>query len=134
MTGKTAFETQYGFARKDVRLETWRLTPFNRWSFQNVGELVPSAHVAAAPGGEEQAKSLGALLEEKVSLAGGSETVASFLKRSDTDGLTILKGGKLVGDWSAPHMPFGARHIVFSISKSVTAILAGILEGEGVFD
>jgi hypothetical protein len=51
MTGKTAFETQYGFARKDVRLETWRLAPFNRWSFQNVGELVPSAHVPAAPGG-----------------------------------------------------------------------------------
>lgn len=134
MTGKTAFEIQYGFARKDVRLETWRLAPFNRWSFQNVGELVPSAHVAAAPGGEEQAKSLGALLEENISLSRGSETVASFLKRSDTDGLTILKAGKLVGDWSAPHMQFGARHIVFSISKSVTAILAGILEGEGVFD
>lgn len=134
MTGKTAFEIQYGFARKDVRLETWRLAPFNRWSFQNVGELVPSAHVAAAPGGEEQAKSLGGLLEENISLSGGSETVASFLKRSDTDGLTILKAGKLVGDWSAPHMQFGARHIVFSISKSVTAILAGILEGEGVFD
>jgi len=134
MSGKTAFETQHGFARKDVRLETWRQTPYNRWSFQNVGELVPSAHVAAAPGGEEQAKSLGALLEEKISLAGGSETVESFLKRSDTDGLTVLKAGKLVGDWSAPHMPFGARHIIFSISKSVTAILAGILEGEGVFD
>jgi CubicO group peptidase (beta-lactamase class C family) len=134
MTGKTAFEIQYGFARKDVRLETWRLAPFNRWSFQNVGELVPSAHVAAAPGGEEQAKSLGGLLEENISLSRGSETVASFLKRSDTDGLTILKAGKLVGDWSAPHMQFGARHIVFSISKSVTAILAGILEGEGVFD
>ncbi|AZO37086.1 class C beta-lactamase-related serine hydrolase [Mesorhizobium sp. M2A.F.Ca.ET.037.01.1.1] len=134
MTGKTAFETQYGFARKDVRLETWRLSPFNRWSFQNVGELVPSVHVAAAPGGEGQAKSVGTLLEEKVSFAGGSETVGSFLKRSDTDGLTILKGGKLVGDWSAPHMPFGARHIIFSISKSVTAILAGILQGEGLFD
>ncbi|TPI66325.1 serine hydrolase [Mesorhizobium sp. B3-1-3] len=134
MTGKTAFEAQYGFARKDVRLETWRLAPFNRWSFQNVGELVPSAHVAAAPGGEEEAKSLGALLEEKIPLAGGSETVESFLKRSDTDGLTILKAGKLIGDWSAPHMPFGARHIIFSISKSVTAILAGILESEGLFD
>lgn len=134
MTGKTVFEAEYGFARKDVRLETWRLSPFNRWSFQNVGELVPSAHVAAAAGGEKQAKSLGGLLEEKVSLPGGSETVESFLKRSDTDGLTILKAGKLVGDWSAPHMPFGARHIIFSISKSVTAILAGILEGEGIFD
>ncbi|MDX8454282.1 serine hydrolase [Mesorhizobium sp. VK9D] len=134
MTGKTAFETKYGFARKDVRLDNWRLAPFNRWSFQNVGELVPSAHVAAAAGSEEQAKSLGALLEEKLALAGGSETVAGFLKRSETDGLAILKAGKPVGDWSAPHMPFGARHIIFSISKSVTAILAGILEGEGLFD
>ncbi|TPJ81172.1 serine hydrolase [Mesorhizobium sp. B2-6-2] len=134
MSGKTAFEARYGFARKDVRLDNWRLSPFNRWSFQNVGELVPSAHVAAAPGGESQAKPLGALLEERISLAGGSETVESFLKRSDTDGLTILKAGKLVGNWSAPHMPFGARHIIFSISKSVTAILAGILEGEGLFD
>ncbi|MBZ9813802.1 serine hydrolase domain-containing protein [Mesorhizobium sp. CA7] len=134
MSGKTAFEARYGFARKDVRLDNWRLSPFNRWSFQNVGELVPSAHIAAAPAGESQAKSLGALLEEKISLAGGSETVESFLKRSDTDGLTILKAGKPVGDWSAPHMPFGARHIIFSISKSVTAILAGILEGEGLFD
>ncbi|MBZ9866129.1 beta-lactamase family protein [Mesorhizobium sp. CA15] len=134
MSGKTAFEARYGFARKDVRLDNWRLSPFNRWSFQNVGELVPSAHIAAAPAGESQAKSLGALLEEKISLAGGSETVESFLKRSDTDGLTILKAGKPVGDWSAPHMPFGARHIIFSISKSVMAILAGIQEGEGLFD
>ncbi|MBZ9859125.1 serine hydrolase domain-containing protein [Mesorhizobium sp. CA12] len=134
MSGKTAFEARYGFARKDVRLDNWRLSPFNRWSFQNVGELVPSAHIAAAPAGESQAKSLGALLEEKISLAGGSETVESFLKRSNTDGLTILKAGKPFGDWSAPHMPFGARHIIFSISKSVTAIFAGILEGEGLFD
>lgn len=134
MTGKTAFETKYGFARKDVRLENWRLKPFNRWSFQNVGELVPSVHVAAAPGGEEPAKPLAGLLEQKVVLAGGAETVEAFLKRSDTDGLSIMKAGRLVGDWSAPHMAFGARHIIFSISKSVTAILAGILEGEGVFD
>ena len=134
MTGKTAFETKYGFARKDVRLETWRQTPFNRWSFQNVGELVPSAHIAAAFAGEEPARPLGGLLGEKITFANGPETVEAFLKRSDTDALAVLKAGKPVGDWSASHMPFGARHIIFSISKSVTAILAGILEGEGVFD
>src|SRR5690242_18780370 len=110
VTGKTAFETSYGFARKDVRLETWRQAPFSRWSFQNVGELVPSVHVAAAPGDEEQATSLGGLLGAKLTLAHGAETVEAFLKRSDTDALTILKAGKVVGDWSAPHMAFGARH------------------------
>jgi CubicO group peptidase (beta-lactamase class C family) len=135
MAGKTAFETRYGFARNQVLLGNWRESPFSRWSFQNVGELVPSARVAAAPvSGEAPARALDGLLGERVTLAGGPETVEALLTRSDTDGLTIMKGGKLVGDWFAPHMDFGARHIVFSISKSLTAILAGILEGEGGFD
>ncbi|MDX8536338.1 serine hydrolase [Mesorhizobium abyssinicae] len=134
MTGRTAFETQYGFARNAVLLSNWRESPFNRWSFQNVGELVPSTPFAASGGAEAPAQALGGLLDEKVALAAEPETVAAFLKRSDTDALTVLKGGRLVGDWFAPHMQFGARHIIFSISKSFTAILAGILEGEGVFD
>lgn len=135
MTGKTAFETRYSFGRNQVLLGNWRESPFSRWSFQNVGELVPSARVAAVPAsGEASAPALDGLLGERVTLAGGPETVAAVLTRSDTDALTIMKGGKFVGDWFAPHMQFGARHIIFSISKSLTAILAGILEGEGIFD
>lgn len=134
MTGTTAFETRYGFARNQVLLGNWRENPYNRWSFQNLGELVPTARVAAAGGSEAPVQDLGGLLGEKIALPNGAETVAAFLKRSDTDALTIMKGGKVVGDWFAPHMDFGARHIIFSISKSVTAIIAGILEGEGFFD
>jgi CubicO group peptidase (beta-lactamase class C family) len=135
MAGKTAFETRYGFARSQVLLGNWREKPFSQWSFQNLGELVPSTRVAAASGsGEAFAQDLSGLLGEKVNLAGGPETIAAFLARSDTDALTIMKGGKVAGDWLAPHMDFGARHIIFSISKSLTAIVAGILEGEGVFD
>jgi CubicO group peptidase (beta-lactamase class C family) len=135
MTGKTAFETRYGFRRNQVLLGNWRESPFNRWSFQNLGELVPTARVAAPPGSiETPAQDMGGLLGENVTVASGPETVANFLARSSTDALAVMKGGKIVGDWVAPHMDFGARHIVFSISKSVTAIVAGILEGEGVFD
>ena len=94
------------------------------------------AHASQRCRGSERtpAQDLDGLLGEKVALAGGAETVAAFLTRSDTDALTIMKAGKFVGDWFAPHMEFGARHIIFSISKSLTAILAGILEGEGIFD
>ncbi len=134
MTGKTAFETRYGFARNKVLLGNWREPPCSRWSFQNLGELVPTARVAARGGSEAPAQDLGGLLGEKIALPNGAETVAAFLKRSDTDALTIMKAGKIVGDWLAPHMEFGARHIIFSISKSLTAIVAGILEGEGIFD
>lgn len=135
MTGKTAFEIRHGFRRNEVLLSNWRESPFNRWSFQNLGELVPTARVAAASAGAEApAKDFGDLLGEKVSVANTPETVAEFLVRSSTDAMTVMKGGKVIGDWFAPHMDFGARHIIFSISKSVTAIIAGILEGEGVFD
>ncbi|MER9947107.1 serine hydrolase [Mesorhizobium sp. M0047] len=135
MTGKTAFETRYGFRRNEVLLANWRENPFNRWSFQNLGELVPTARVAAAPAGVEMpVRDMSGLLDEKVTVASTPETVAEFLGRSSTDALTVMKGGKIVGDWFALHMDFGARHIIFSISKSLTAIIAGILEGEGVFD
>ena len=137
MTGPTAFEQKFGFARRDVTLADWRTAPYSRWAFQNVGELVPSAEIppAAGPVAEEPARDMAALLSQTVTLGERApETVAAFLNRSDTDALTVMKNGKVVGDWTAPYMDFGARHIVFSISKSLTAILAGILEGEGRLD
>lgn len=135
MIGKTAFETRYGFRRNEVLLSNWRENPFNRWSFQNLGELVPTARVTVAAGGvEAPVRDMGGLLSEKVSVASAPETVAEFLVRSSTDALTVMKGGKIIGDWFAPHMDFGDRHIIFSVSKSLTAIIAGILEGEGTFD
>jgi CubicO group peptidase (beta-lactamase class C family) len=132
MAGVTAFETKFGFRRGDVTLANWRTAPFNRWAFQNAGEIVPSALIAADRKEEPPAVDMTALLGER--LSPGTETVSAFLKRSDTDALTVMKGGRVVGDWNAPHMAFGQRHIIFSISKSLTAIMAGILEGEGKLD
>jgi CubicO group peptidase (beta-lactamase class C family) len=130
-----AFVRQFDFARRDVTLSNWRTSPFNRWAFQNVGELVPSTSIAATQDRKEPpVQDIGGLLLEKISVEPTSETVASFLHRSDTDALCLMKGGKFIGDWFAPHMQPDARHIVFSISKSLTAIVAGILEGEGLFD
>jgi len=133
--GKTAFEREFGFRRDQVTLSNWRTTPFNRWAFQNVSELVPSMIVPPDRTAEEDdAVSLDALLGARVFLARGSGTVEEFLRRSHTDALAIMKKGRFVGDWSAPHRQAGAPHLAFSISKSLTAILAGILEGDGVFD
>lgn len=135
MIGKTAFEEKFGFRRDEVTLANWRTTPFSRWSFQNAGELVPSARMTTGAGLDETpTEDMSNLLSEKVSLPNGEETISAFLERSHADALTVMKGGRFVGDWQAPHMEFGNRHLVFSISKSLTAIVAGILEGEGLFD
>lgn len=134
MQQTTVFETQFGFRRDEVTLANWRTYPFNKWSFQNVGELVPSASIPAVNGNEIPMQDMSGLLSEKVPLGSKQETVADFLVRSYTDALTVMKDGRIVGDWAAPNMQQGARHIIFSISKSLTAILAGIVEGEGLLD
>jgi CubicO group peptidase (beta-lactamase class C family) len=135
MIRESAFKRKYGFHRREVTLANWRTAPFNQWSFQNVGELVPSASTLPDPGIPETGpQDMSSLIGEKLKLPGGAETVLDFLQRSHADALAVMKAGKFVGDWFAPHMAFGARHIVFSISKSLTAILAGIVEGEGSLD
>ncbi|MBN9251891.1 MAG: serine hydrolase [Mesorhizobium sp.] len=130
----TAFDTQFGFRRDEVTLANWRAYPFSKWAFQNAGELVPSSRIAALEASEAPMRDMSGLLGEKLALKSRTETVTDFLVRSDTDALTVMKDGKIVGDWAAPHMHAGARHIIFSISKSLTAILAGIVEGEGLLD
>lgn len=135
MTSSTVFERTFGFARSDVALANWREEPFSRWAFQNVGEMVRSARISVVEGNaEDEAVDLGGLLAEKVAINGRSETVAGFLERSSADALVVMKKGRFVGDWFAPTMRPDARHIIFSISKSLTAILAGALEAEGKLD
>lgn len=135
MTTPTAFENKYGFGRSDVTLENWRTEPYNRWSFQNAGELVPSAEIEVAEAAPEApAGDLEDLLAEKVTLEGKPETIAAFLKRSHTDAFLVMKGGKFVGEYNAPHMKPAGRHIIFSISKSLTAILAGVVQADGLLD
>jgi CubicO group peptidase (beta-lactamase class C family) len=135
MVGKTAFEERYGFRRDQVTLANWRLTPFSRWSYQNVGELVPSAVAWAGAGAEElPPQDPAGLVRETVSLPGGAESIADFLGRSHADALTVMKGGKFIADWFAPGMDFGNRHIAFSISKSIVAVVAGALQADGLLD
>lgn len=135
MTGKTAFSERYGFRRDQVTLANWRTAPFSRWAFQNVGELVPSAPVvAASTAPTEELRDLSWLLSETVSLPSGEKRIGDFLDGSYADALTIMKGGKFIGDWVAPTMNFGEKHIAFSISKSMVAIVAGVLEDEGLLD
>jgi CubicO group peptidase (beta-lactamase class C family) len=133
--GQTEFEKRYGFRRDVATLANWRLAPYSRWSFQNAGELVPSAQIACAEGeAESPPADPGSLLAQSLEIEGRRETVDDFLRRSDTDAFVAMKRGEFVADHFAAHMDHDAAHIVFSISKSLTAILAGSLEADGLLD
>jgi CubicO group peptidase (beta-lactamase class C family) len=131
----TQFEQRYGFPRSEATLANWRLAPYSRWSFQNACEFVPSAGIACAEGGiESAAADPGGLLAQAIEIEGRRETVGDFLQRSDTDAFVAMRRGEFVADHFAPHMKPGGPHIVFSISKSLTAILAGSLQADGLLD
>ncbi|MGN6537787.1 MAG: serine hydrolase domain-containing protein [Mesorhizobium sp.] len=134
MTGSTAFQQKFGFRRDEVTLANWRTAPFNRWAFQNVAEIVPSVVQTYGQAQDETPADPAGILDREVASLDGAPTVRAFLERSHSDALAVMRRGEFVADWQAPHTRFGAPHLAFSISKSLTAIVAGILEGDGLLD
>jgi len=122
------------FSRADVSLSNWRTAPYSRWSFQNVSEIVPSAVISAGGGRTTQGrKTLGAFAKLDVAASDGTRMpLENFLTASQTDELLMMRDGQIVAEWSAPHSDPARPHIIFSVSKSLTGLLAGILAGKGI--
>ncbi len=121
--------------RASVTLANWRETPFSRWSFQNVRELVPTSEICCGTERPEEALPSQQFLAREIETGlDGISTVNGFLKYAHTDAFLLMKRGEIVGEYYAPHADVNAKHLVFSISKSLTAILSGILEEQGLID
>ena len=130
----SGFERTYGFPRESVTLATWRQRPWNRWAFRHVSELVPSAVITAntttpLPPVPESAAQLA-----RPAFPQTSETLAEFLHRSETDSLLVMRNAEPVLEWHAPDIDRHDAHLIFSITKSLTALVAGQLEQEGLLD
>ena len=135
MAGASAFKAAYGFERDAVRLGNWRAAPWNVWAFRNVSELIPTARIAATPGlAEDPAVDAGALLRETFSLGDRRISVAEALEETYADAMVVMKSGRIVADYHAPNFTLQSRHILFSVSKSVTSVVAGILRDDGLLD
>jgi CubicO group peptidase (beta-lactamase class C family) len=113
-----------------VTLANWRRSPWNRWAFHHVSELVP---VATIPTDPARAKPLPGNPMVPGSLPDGT-AIEQLLRETETDGFLVLRDGAILYEWYANGLGPDAPHIIFSISKSVSAILAGILAGEGKLD
>ena len=97
-------------------LANWRSAPFNRWAFQHVRELIPSADIANDP---RRVRSLEPRPREL--------ELAQFLAETDTDALVILQRGRLAAEHYANGMTSETPHILMSVSKSMMGLLFGQL-------
>ena len=131
----SAFEANYGFPRSDVRLGNWRDAPWNVWAFRHVSELIPTARITASAGLVEDALVNAESLTRETAFIDGVKTIiADLLAKTSTDAMVVMKSGRIVADFHAANFDLETRHILFSASKSVTAIMAGILQGDGAID
>lgn len=118
-----------------VTLANWMVKPFNEWSFRNIRQILPTANVRRAESAASHAFELRYLDDVRFEGADGKlVTLRNGRKTLDIDGLIILHRGHVVHE--VYDHGFGPRmqHIVFSVTKSVTGTLAGILADRGELD
>lgn len=132
----TALMSGFPSAEPDrVTLANWRTAPYLKWAFQHVREIVPSADIANAPGDiwklASEPKDLSSFRFQHGDKPYG---IDKFLNETDTDGLVILHRGKVVLEYYDNGMTADTPHILMSVSKSLTAIVAGILVEKGKLD
>lgn len=124
----------YGRPR-DLTLANWDRPPYNRWSFQHMREIVPTASIEAGRAMElEVDGSVADLIDTEVTDHKGERVSAGTLvEGSHTDGFLVIHRGRIVCERYFNGMQPDTLHLVQSISKSVVATLAGILGGRGEF-
>jgi hypothetical protein len=119
-----------------VSLANWRTAPFNRWAFQHVREIVPSADIANDP---SNVRPLPAATMDIDGLripdpAGPALTLDAFLQGASTDALVVLRDGRMVIERYANGVGPRIPHILMSVSKSLLGLVAGIRVRQGQVD
>src|SRR5947207_10997632 len=104
---------------RQVTLANWRAAPFNRWAFQHVRELIPSADIANDPRRVRELEQRPRELDVRIEPDSGEPlTLAQFLAETQTDALVILQRGRLVAEHYANGMTYETPHILMSVSRS----------------
>ena len=119
-----------------VTLANWRTSPFNRWAFHHVREILPSVDIAHDPANVCELPFKPAALEGlRVSgIDGETLTLRQALEATSTNGLVVLHKGAIVLEYYADGMTARSPHILMSVSKSMLGLLAGILADRGELD
>jgi CubicO group peptidase (beta-lactamase class C family) len=119
-----------------VTLANWRQPPFNRWGFQHVREIIPTADIANDPGDLWRLPpAAGGLPGFSVEDGrGGRLDLDGFLEASETDAFIVVHHGRTIVEHYANGMSRATPHILMSVSKSMLGLLAGILAARGGLD
>jgi CubicO group peptidase (beta-lactamase class C family) len=102
-----------------VTLANWRASPFNRWGFHHVRELIASADIP------NDFRRVSTFEEGQGEFA--MPWFRDFVAKTDTDALAIVHRGRLVFEHYANGTTAETPHILMSVSKSMLGLLVGVL-------
>jgi hypothetical protein len=114
----------------------WDRPPWNRWAFQHIRELLPTAEVWRGSGHAKKLPRAERDLDGiavKSSIAGDT-TLAGLLDETYTDGFLVMKDGAVAYERYCNGMTEHTLHLSQSMAKSVTSAVFGILVGRGLLD
>ncbi|KAK5126986.1 hypothetical protein LTR85_008345 [Meristemomyces frigidus] len=117
-------------------LSNWRESPHNEWAFQHIEEILSTHVIKRAEG----SSALGSGAEKsfdgfKIQSGASPELdLAGFQEFTKTDGTVILHNGKIVHEFYDHKNERTSKHILMSMTKSVTGLVTGILASQGRID
>ena len=111
-----------------VTLDNWRKYPFNSWSFVNVRNLIPTSPIYNNPDKKViLQKQLIDIDNLVIDHKNTSYKLKEIFKICDTDAFLVMHKGKIKFEFYDKFTRFNTPHIIFSVSKSLTSLLTGIL-------
>ena len=117
-----------------VNLGNWRKYPYTSWSFVNVRSLIPTAKIDTNKTSQLLfKKNLTDFYEMKINHHDVSHDFIDVLKYCNTDSFLVLHKGVLIFEYFNNFTSKDTPHIIFSISKSLTSLLTGILFHQNLF-
>ena len=118
-----------------VNLKNWRMAPFNKWAFSHVRNIIPTQLIPSGNRGISFSGDIKDLSFIKIKNGENkSLPIGDFLESFHTDSFVVIKDGKLIWSWYGEYAAQNVPHIIFSISKSLTALAALSLTEDKVLD
>jgi CubicO group peptidase (beta-lactamase class C family) len=116
-----------------VTPDNWIEGPHNRWGFLHVGELARTARIKRGDGPVSELPAAPRDLGDvAVTFADRTVRLADALEHTYTDAICVVHDGRVVLERYVDGMAPDDRHLLMSVSKSLTATLIGALAAEGV--
>jgi len=120
----------------EATLANWTTAPFTHWAFRNIPRIMPTARIAAGTAPPRALPEAPHALDGfSVELAPGKNfDLPQLLVATATDAFLVVQDGRIVHQTYGNGLDAGTPHLLMSMSKAVTGLVAGLLRAAGTLD